>query len=164
MLKHCEVQYVQWIPSVSALKMETCILFVFLSMKLRRAKATDNPADVSQPVTSAQSHTDEHDFGLFACMFVRICVRLRLCLYVLVSAQWATLYRDWVTGVSFLNSQHHQITQCALRGANSSHKMLKHYLGGRKQLDSLESDTFRQAATRVGKGVGGRRGKGGKKL
>lgn len=57
--------------------------------------------------------------------------------------------------VLFLNTQSHQITQCTLRGANSSHKMLKHYLGGRKQLDSLESDASRQAAT--GTGVRGKK-------
>lgn len=49
--------------------------------------------------------------------------------------------------VLFLNSQSHQITHCSLQGANSSHKMLKHYLGGRKQLDSVESDASRHAAT-----------------
>lgn len=54
-------------------------------------------------------------------------------------------------------SQHHQITHCALRGANSSHKMLKHYLGGRKQLDSLESDASRQAATGMREGGGGKK-------
>lgn len=59
--------------------------------------------------------------------------------------------------VPFLNSQSHQITHCALRGANSSHKMLKHYLGGRKQLDSLESDASRQAGTGMGAGGWGRR-------
>lgn len=57
--------------------------------------------------------------------------------------------------VPLLNSQSHQITHCALRGANSSHKMLKHYLGGRKQLDSLESDASRQAATGRVRGRGG---------
>lgn len=59
--------------------------------------------------------------------------------------------------VPLLNSQSHQITQCALRGVNSSHKMLKHYLGGHKQLDSLESDTSRQAATGMREGAGKKR-------
>lgn len=39
--------------------------------------------------------------------------------------------------------------------------MLKHYLGGRKQLDSLESDASRQAVT--GRQGGGGGGGGGKK-
>lgn len=57
----------------------------------------------------------------------------------------------------FLNSQSrsHRITRSILQGGNSSHKTLKHYLGGRKQLDSLESDASRQAAT--GKGGLGRK-------
>lgn len=59
------------------------------------------------------------------------------------------MLRDYVTLVPFLNSQSDQITHSALLGANTSHKMLKHYLGGRKQLESLESDASRQAATRL---------------
>jgi len=54
--------------------------------------------------------------------------------------------------VPFLNSQSHQITHCALRGANSSHKILKHYLGGRKQLDSLESRHIQTSSNRNGGG------------
>lgn len=42
--------------------------------------------------------------------------------------------------------------------------MLKHYLGGRKQLDSMESDASRQAATGMkGWGQGGGREKNGRK-
>lgn len=58
-----------------------------------------------------------------------------------------------------LHTQSHEITQCALRGANSSHKMLKHYLGGLKQLDSLESEPSGQAATGTREGGRERNGR-----
>lgn len=61
--------------------------------------------------------------------------------------------------VSPLRTQSHEITQCALQGANSSHKMLKHYLGGLKQLDSLESEPSGQAATGMREGGRERNGR-----
>lgn len=59
--------------------------------------------------------------------------------------------------VSPLHTLNHEITQCARRGANSSHKMPKHYLGGLKQLDSLESEPSRQAATGMREGGRGKK-------
>lgn len=89
-------------------------------------------------------------FNLKLGLHCATCIRffLRVCVYA------SHHVRRLGQLVPFLNSQSHQITHCALRGANSSHKMLKHYLGGRKQLDSLESGASRQAAT--GMGGGGR--------
>lgn len=61
------------------------------------------------------------------------------------------------------NSYSHQITCCALPGTNSSRKMLKHYLGGHKQLDSLESRPIQTSSNRNDEGGGGAGKKNGRK-
>lgn len=61
-------------------------------------------------------------------------------------------------GVSATYPESWDYTVC-LRGANSSHKMLKHYLGGLKQLDSLVSEPSGQAATGIWEGGRERNGR-----
>lgn len=61
------------------------------------------------------------------------------------------------------NSYSHQITRCALPGTNSSRKVLKHYLGGHKQLDSLESRPIQTSSNRNDEGGGGAGKKNGRK-
>lgn len=78
-----------------------------------------------------------------------------------ISASWCVLRLGQPSLLP--NSYSHQITRCALPGTNSSRKMLKHYLGGHKQLDSLESRPIQTSSNRNDEGGGGAGKKNGRK-